>query len=651
MKPMMLNPSVPAGARPLFGAACLLLGLLPALAQARSQVPALPTPATAPLAVDYGEATPPTNRAPMALYTVGPHANCDFSQLQPAIDAAASGDTIRVARSSAYLGSTYDIWGKSLTIEGGVDTCDLSETPNGHTDLDANGVATSGRLIDIWESLNPPALMQVTLKNLRIRRGGAGGITVEGQLGRLAVSLENVTLQLNNSATRGGGIYVRAVGATISNATTAPLLTVDNTSILIDNSSSSFGGGIACESTLDPTSRTMVRVGSALIFRNSAQDGGGLANLGCHNMFLYTGSPIVLILPSGGFYLNTASGNGGAIYAAGGSTRVRGASFLGMGEVNHAAILSGNTAGNGGAVYATGASTQVELISTVVVGNSADNDGGGVLLLDGAELVMRPLYDDEPACLPAQVGGGVSAQPRCSVFRDNEAGGFGGALRLLNGATANVVRTAFHDNAGNSSWGGAAVAVNTNNTVVQEASTLSIEGALITGNASTAIVYAGNRARVQLRWSTIAGNTADVIGRMWSPSGVTGRFDFLGSIVYDNGGAELIATDGDGSIAYADCVIGPQPVAETGLTSNSYYRFIDPLFVNAADGDYRLAAGSPGIDFCDDVYGPTTTDLDGNERGETWTGPPPGANPDLGPFDLGAWEAKYSDVIFANGFE
>lgn len=83
------------------------------------------------LALDYGAATTPTNLAPRALYTVGPHANCDFSQLQPAIDAAASGDTIRVARSNAYLGRTYDIWGKSLTIEGGVDTCNLSETPMG----------------------------------------------------------------------------------------------------------------------------------------------------------------------------------------------------------------------------------------------------------------------------------------------------------------------------------------------------------------------------------------------------------------------------------------------------------------------------------------------------------------------------------------
>ncbi|MCA8949554.1 MAG: right-handed parallel beta-helix repeat-containing protein [Planctomycetes bacterium] len=72
-----------------------------------------------------------------------------------------------------------------------------------------------------------------------------------------------------------------------------------------------------------------------------------------------------------------------------------------------------------------------------------------------------------------------------------------------------------------------------------------------------------------------------------------------------------------GGIAPAWCDIGPQP--QGGPTNIS----LDPRFVDPADGDYHLLAGSPCID-APSVGTTVTRDLDGRPRDAT---------PDLGPYE------------------
>ena len=122
----------------------------------------------------------------LAVHTVGEQADCDFFSLQDAINAAAPDDTIRIARSTSHLGKTYTLYGKSLTLQGGFDSCDAGETPSGRTTLDADGANLP--VLDIWQGGTPPDQMRVVLRDLELRRGN-GGLKMEGQLGRLSVQL------------------------------------------------------------------------------------------------------------------------------------------------------------------------------------------------------------------------------------------------------------------------------------------------------------------------------------------------------------------------------------------------------------------------------------------------------------------------------
>jgi hypothetical protein len=104
---------------------------------------------------------------------------------------------------------------------------------------------------------------------------------------------------------------------------------------------------------------------------------------------------------------------------------------------------------------------------------------------------------------------------------------------------------------------------------------------------------------------TVAGNTAtNQAGGVYCYEGGTN----LNSIFYlntTNGVANNWTTNAGGAFQY--CCTTPNPGGTGNLTSN-------PLFVNAAAGNYQLASNSPCVNVGNNAYAQGVTDLAGNPR-------------------------------------
>ena len=117
----------------------------------------------------------------------------------------------------------------------------------------------------------------------------------------------------------------------------------------------------------------------------------------------------------------------------------------------------------------------------------------------------------------------------------------------------------------------------------------------------------------------------------------------------------LVSRFGDGLIGTsAECLLSNRPAEDSGFDNTSLFLQADPRFVDATNGDFRLADDSPAIDFCFPVrpVEDISPDIYGQARCQVWTGGPPAVpNRESGPFDLGAFEAFAPDRLFRDGFE
>ncbi|HLH56203.1 MAG TPA: immunoglobulin domain-containing protein [Verrucomicrobiae bacterium] len=123
---------------------------------------------------------------------------------------------------------------------------------------------------------------------------------------------------------------------------------------------------------------------------------------------------------------------------------------------------------------------------------------------------------------------------------------------------------------------------------------------LFTANAARATGYGGGAAYTTLYNCTVSSNSAPDAG---------GVFDTIlfNSIVYDNS-APTNANYSGGS--FNSCCTAPLPGSGTGNITNS------PLFVSAAQANFRLQPGSPCFNTGNNLYNGANglTDLDGNPR-------------------------------------
>jgi len=572
--------------------------------------------------------------------TVGPDAGCAFSDLQNAINASGDDDVIRLM-SGTYTGG-FSISSKALSVIGGFPDC-TSTTPTGRSTLDQQG---GGLVLDIFypAAVGDP-VRQVNIENINIRNGGgtgffSGGTVVEGRPGRLTVNFRNVQISDNNrdgTTDSGAGLRIFSTGDVDGPAGT--FVTLDNDSIVSSNTTAGDGGGVYCNSGSDDGSVTMLRMGTTLVFDNEAENGGGVAVVGCRNVFLYNGGPVVLFFPGGGILGNTANlGGGGLFLDDGAEVTMRAIDFLGFGDPDESALLASNTANFGGGARVIGNSSLV-LEDTYVVGNTGTLFNGGIGVGSESELIVRrnPANDE---CPDPVSGGGVLSRPPCSVIEDNSSENVGG-IGATTGAVVDISRTIFRGNEASAADGVSAIrATGVPNFGITD---VRAEGLLVHDNTGDRAIEVQGVVSMSLLYSTVVDNSND-IGLVTAPTGQQAIFDVFSSILRAADGASVLLHEGAGeqdSIGF--CVIANRSAADTEFDPAISYSEIDgPLFRDPANGNFRLGFRSPAIDYCSSDSA-QFAGLGGGSRGVPWTGPQPDSNPAgaSGDFDLGAFETPF----------
>ncbi|MCL1920454.1 MAG: VWA domain-containing protein [Kiritimatiellaeota bacterium] len=296
--------------------------------------------------------------------------------------------------------------------------------------------------------------------------------------------------------------------------------------------------------------------------------------------------------------IRSVEGAAHTIIDGGGTARC---ATLGSSHTHTAAALTGFTLTNGWATHGGGAQYGT-LDGCVLTGNTAQYYGGGAYygVLNNCVLSgnQAALHDGGGAC--------DSILDNCVLTGNTAMGGGGGGS--VNGALSNCILS------GNTAgyYGGGAYYGVLNNCVLSGNMVSGWGGGAmngwlcncaLTGNEA---VYGGGAFASTLYGSTLTGNTAAYGG------GVFGLEDFysvlINCIVWGN-------TSGDSATGNFsdDCYLNyscttPMPVGGAGNIAQ------DPLFADAAAGDFRLQVGSPCINAGNNATDVGDVDLDGKPR-------------------------------------
>lgn len=514
----------------------------------------------APLALALAVAAVACLTAP--LFAAELHVPADFATIQSAVDASVDGDTVLVAPGT--YAEAIDLSGRKITL--------ASEGGAAATILDGLTVTTASILTaDSGETL------ETVVRGFTFRDGQ--GTTAEacelgGRLGG-AIFLRNASLTVLDSVflSNGSGqlkFPVNGGGAIFAcNAN----LTVRNTRF--EENHSNFGGAVRF-STL---SSFAITPPTHAVFEDTTFVGNGSAHGGAIQIFLGNSSTATVVRST--FDGNDAT-HGGAVRAVG----TRSAAVL----VADSSFTGGSAAFGGGLNFTAEDSTVVEVLRSEINGNVAGFGAGIFATASGT---------------PDQPGGRIHVD--ASRLHGNLARECCDVGLYADGCIV--------DNPGQNGlyWGGAA------DFRTIEGGTITMTNSVVTSNDASAAggIHSSScgGGTVRIVNCTILDNVpSSVHSRIWaleSPESKTTHVTVANSIV--RGGDEprvsVQSTDPKSTFDVRFSNIDGGHAGEGNIDA-------PPLFVDPARCDYRLLAGSPGVDAGDNAAIPedVTTDRRGEPR-------------------------------------
>ncbi len=552
--------------------------------------------------------------------------NTAYTDLQQALTASVSGDTIRVADGTYKPGSgtittvTYQLK-TGVTLQGGY--AGFGATNPNARDIVANRTILDG-LLSTTSSASFQAQHVVTgsgtnstavLDGFTVRDGfGSSGGGIYNVAGSPTIS--NCVIESNTASTSGGGMYNSASSPTISNCT------------FLQNAAPS-GGGIYDVSSSSPSISNCLIAGNFTGDGNgsTAQNGGGMAN--DHS------SPVVLNSQFSENYavpISGSGGGGGGIYNTNSAapsftncTINRNEGALGGGVANTSFSLPvytgctfsdnqalAHTSGNyeGGAIYNAAAA---RFVNCSITNNTAANLGGGMFSYSTpAPTLINCLFNHNSAL----TGGGVycsGSSPNLTNCTFTANSGTGEAL-YKGGTVSPLLVNCI-------AWGNIGTAPT----------------AIINGTTSTALTV--SNSDIQGGWAGSGNINLDpVFANAAGADGIVGNADDdlhirASSPAVDAGdntasGLSGITTDFAGNARFVDVIgaadtgVGTAPIVDMGAYEAAAGMDAD------AFGPYRVAAGGtiPLTSYGYSDQAGTLSfawDLDGDGKYDDATGPSP----------------------------
>ena len=580
---------------------------------------------------------------------VASDASCTHNDLQSAINAANPDCPLQIdiTREHTYTQQSLTVSSRNVILQGWGDgvTC-AALVACGHAACDHPDSTVPLVTIDGLNAAGRPLTItgdsSVYMRNLRIQRGEGGG-------------------------SAGGGILYYGFG----------YLTLEKSDVLLSHAA--YGGGIDVNGN-GGIAQLQLYPYTQILNNTAGVSGGGIRLEG--NAYLLATMPQTWI----GF--NHANGGYGGGVEVIGPARAD----IGSGGFNGTGVVSYNDAVDGGGISANavGDNAPVVRLFTVdaanpvqVSDNTASSRGGGVYLdMDttfGAQLCAFDFRIDDNqapdgAAIFADSHHGTFDQTGTSVYLNTgspDSASCGGASLPSLGAVDCAAGAPCNEIAGNVAADVNAVRTDGSVVTIAEYSNMSgdpvafraneaanvlrlvdgnpdgpdaiLRNCLVVNNHTQhELISVRNGRDIGINGCTIARNTIDNGYSIYANVGGRG-FTLVDSII-DQPGVSVLDYVGDNSLRSLSYLIAN----ETSTLGGALYAVGDtPVYVDAANGDFHLAANSPGVDYAPAQGG---TDLDGLPR----TIDLPTRNNLFGPRDLGAYERQDGtvvDVLFQDSFE